>query len=572
MLDLIISGGNVADGSGASARTADIGIADGKIVEIGRISGVAQRRIDADGLLVTPGFVDIHTHYDGQATWDDALYPSFDNGVTTAILGNCGVGFAPIRKGGEEVLIDLMDGVEEIPGTALHEGLKWNWETFPDFLDVLDRASHSFNIGALAAHGPLRCYVLGDKVRERKCASPDEMAEMSRLLDASMQAGAFGISSSRTPVHQSALGLMTPDYDVDLQELKALAEVAGRYGGIFEFAPNDIVGEDLNALKKDMSFYEEIATTTRANVHLLMSQTPDYPDYWREQMEIIARVNAKGGKMFGQVGGRGISVLFSFFNLHPFMTRPSFIEVTKLPRERWIAELRKPEIRARILSEDTPLHDRHHVADWGLEHAYDFGQTLDYEPDESKRLIRIAERRGVDVRTAAYDLMTAHDSGSFLYAPVLNYNTGDLEPAREMLASKTNIFAASDAGAHSMTICDGAICTFMLTHWTRDRTRGARFSIEEMVHQLSRKPAAAIGLTDRGLIAEGMAADINIIDYDNLRMEMPYVANDLPSGAPRLMQSAKGYRATMIGGVVTRENDIDTGARPGKLLRKANSF
>jgi N-acyl-D-aspartate/D-glutamate deacylase len=384
MFDLIIRGGNVIDGDGGAGFTADVGIRDGIITKIGRITDAGCRTIDADGLMVTPGFIDLHTHYDGQALWDDLLNPSFENGVTTAFLGNCGVGFAPVRDGMQDKLIDLMDGVEEIPASVLSEGLAWNWNSLPEYLDQLDQAPHSFKLGAIATHGPLRLYVMGEKVERQLAADPNEIAEMANLLDEAMRAGAWGLSSSRTPVHSSRSGKMTPDFEADFTELQALAEVIGRYRGIFEFAPMGSVGENLNGLRRDMEFYERLAIETETAVHLLVSQTGAYHDFWREQLTALDRVAKRGGRMFGQVNGRGVGVMLGLLNTNPFETRETYLKVMELPVDQRMAAFRQPEVRARILAEVDNWGPRREIVGTLVNHAFEFA-GLNYEPPPEAR-------------------------------------------------------------------------------------------------------------------------------------------------------------------------------------------
>jgi N-acyl-D-amino-acid deacylase len=565
MFDLIIRGGTVVDGTGAPPRMADVAISAGRIAEIGQIGSSAYRTMDADGLVVTPGFVDIHTHYDGQATWDDALYPSFDNGVTTAIVGNCGVGFAPVHPHQREWLVDLMDGVEEIPGSALAVGLKWDWETFPQYLDALERTPHSFNIGALATHGPLRVYTMGEKVVSRDPPSAQELQAMCQMLENAMQAGAWGLSSSRTPVHASRSGKMTPDFEAGLEELQLLSAVVGRYRGVFEFAPFGNVGENLESLERDMGFYEQLARTTQARVHLLLSQTLTYPEFWREQLAAIDRINCAGHHIYGQIHGRGIGVMLGFQNSNPFQTRPTFLEVTRLPRPQWLGTLAKPEVRNRILAENDNWPSRLTMMGQMLSASYLYAGAEDYEPSVDRKVATVAAREGRTIEDVGYDWMA---SGQYLFAPMLNYANGNLDPTETMLDNPACILAASDAGAHSLTVCDGALPTFMLTHWARDRNRGKRHSVESIVEMLSSRPARSIGLQDRGAISVGMHADINIIDFENLAVQPIKVVDDLPSGASRLLQGGTGYRATIVNGIVTREHDQDVGERPGRVLRR----
>ena len=565
MLDLLIRGGTVVDGTGAAPYTADVGVTDGLIVEIGKVTTPSRRVIDVDGLAVTPGFVDIHTHYDGQALWDERLDPSFSNGVTTAIMGNCGVGFAPVRKGSEALLIDLMDGVEEIPGSVLAEGLKWDWNSFPEYLDRIAECRHSFNLGAHIAHGPLRYYVLGEKVMDQKLADDHEISTMRNMLSEAFQAGAWGLSSTRTAVHMTRSGRMTPDFDVDFRELRGLADVVGQYDAVFEFAPAGVLGEDPDALQRDMSYYREFALETGSRVHVLLSQIPSAPDFWRRQLNLIDTVSRAGGRMHAQINGRGLGVMLGLLNSNPFQTRETWIRVSRLPREKRLAEFRKPEIRAAILSEPDHWLRSHGIMHSMFQAAYEYRGAADFEPLPEQKLSRIAVREGRGIKEVGYDCMA---KDGFVFVPLLNYEDGDLEVVREMLSSPHSVVAASDGGAHSLTVCDGALPTFMLTHWTRDRARGARLNVETVVELMTSRPARAIGMTDRGIVAAGLAADLNIIALEALRVSQPEVIGDLPSGADRLVQKSSGYRATIVNGIVTREFDAETGARPGRLLRK----
>ncbi len=571
-MDLVIRNGFILDGSGNDGFYGDVAIADGVIVQVGEYTGSGQQELNAEGCLVTPGFVDIHTHYDGQATWDPVLNPSFGNGVTTAILGNCGVGFAPVRPGDQERLIQLMEGVEEIPGTALAEGMEWNWESFPEYLTVLAGMNRTLDLAAMVPHGALRAYVMGEKVEQSCSANTVELQQMVELLNDAMLAGAMGISSSRTPVHRTALGSMTPDFDVDEHELLALARVVGHHGGVFEFAPLGNVGEDFEGLKRDMDIYEKIALTTGANVHLLVAQTLSYPEYWREQLDFIKRVNGRGGKMRAQVAGRGVCVMMGFFNTNPFMYRPSFIEVTRCPKEEWLEQLRNAETRAQILSEADPVDEPLLAmlkSSWHT--VFDMDNSVDYEPVHAQSIEAIARSQGRTEEEVAYDLLLDYGEQGFLLAPLLNYASGNLGPTREMLHDPAAVLSSSDAGAHVNTVCDGAIYSFMLTHWGRDRTRGEKISLPKLIRLMTSEPARSFSITDRGELLPGQKADINVIDMDKLKVHPAYLAHDLPGGATRLMQNASGYRATVVSGVVTRQYDEDTGARPGRLLRKSKA-
>jgi N-acyl-D-aspartate/D-glutamate deacylase len=573
MLDLLITGGQVADGTGRSLFKADIGIVDGVIVEVGNLSRDAKYTIDAQGLLVTPGWVDIHTHYDGQATWDPLLNPSFSSGVTTAIVGNCGVGFAPVAPGDESKLIDLMDGVEEIPGGALHAGLKWNWSTFPEYLDVLDAQPRSFDIGAYLPHGPLRLFVLGDKVGTDQAADAVEIETMTRLVDEAMTAGAFGLSSSRTAVHRTVHGDMTPDFGANRNELMALARPVARHGGVMEFAPAGLVGEDPSAIREEMAMFDEIVAQTGVDVHLLLLQPNLDPDYWEQQLEWAARINAAGrSRAFGQVSGRSIGALLSFYGTHPFMERPSFLAIkNSRPRDQWLAALADPAIKARILTETDPegsfgaFLNQH----WGR--CYDLGENADYEPDESVNVLQLAALVDQTPQSFTYDMMLQTSRHPRLLLAINNYVDGGLERIKPMLEHPAAVLGASDAGAHVMTICDGSMNSFMLTHWARDRQRGAVLPLEQVVKMMSHDTARSIGITDRGTLEVGMRADINVIDFERLSLGKPTIVDDLPEGASRLLQDVSGYRLTMVNGVITREHDEATGELPGRVLRHGRS-
>lgn len=569
MLDLLIRGGQVADGTGAAIRTADVGVKDGRIVEVGRIGDRAHRTVDADGLLVTPGWVDIHTHYDGQATWDPVLDPSFSSGVTTAILGNCGVGFAPVHRGDEARLIDLMDGVEEIPGSALHAGLKWNWSSFPEYLDVLDAQPRSFDIGAYLPHGPLRLFVLGDKVGTDQPASDEEIAAMARITDAAMQAGAFGLSSSRTSVHRTVHGDMTPDFGADQKELMALAREVARHGGVMEFAPAGVVGEDPSAIRDEMAMFDRIVRETGVDVHMLMLQPNLDPDYWQSQLEWAGRINAGGrSRAFGQVSGRSIGALLSFYGTHPFMERPSFRAIkAQFPREAWLEKLADPEVKARIMAETDPDGSFGQFLNSHWERCYDLGEQADYEPDEAMNVVGLARASGRTVQSYAYDTMLQTSRHPRLLLAINNYVDGGLERMRPMLEHPASVLGASDAGAHVMTICDGSMNSFMLTHWARDRRRGPTMPVEQVVRMMSRDTARSMGIRDRGTLEPGMRADINLIDFANLALGKPTIVDDLPEGASRLLQDVRGFQMTVVGGTVTREDDRATGALPGRVLR-----
>jgi len=567
MLDLIIRGGTVVDGTGAAPCRADVGVKDGRIAAVGLDLGPARREIDAAGHFVTPGWVDIHTHYDGQATWDPELEPSFSSGVTTVIAGNCGVGFAPVRPGMQQRLIDLMEGVEDIPGTALHVGMKWNWTTFTEYLDTLDAMPRTMDVGCLVPHGPLRLWAMGDRVGTDKCATGEDLAEMKAQLTEAMEAGAFGLASSRTPIHRTLQGEMTPDFNVDLPELVALIEVVRAHGGIFQVVPTGISGEDMAGLRNDMAMIEEIAARTGVHTHVLMFQTASEPDYYLEQLDTLERIN-RVAPTTAQFGGRGTGSIVGFLGMHPFMGRPTFIRMAQEhDRADWLEQLARPDVRAAILAETSLPGSRGAIYELAFDRMFDLGPDLDYEPERERSLAAMAEASGKTVEEAVYDFMLEHSVHPRLYIAYNNYCGGDLEPVRTSLGRDHVVLSASDAGAHVQSVCDGSIHSFMLTHWVRDRQRGPRIPLETVVNWLTQKAARSVGLTDRGVIAPGLKADINVFALDKLKVCPPEIRDDLPGGAYRLLAPVVGYRATVVAGVVTRENDVATGALPGRLVR-----
>jgi N-acyl-D-amino-acid deacylase len=570
MLDLLIKGGTVVDGTGAPAETADVAVKDGVIAEVGRVSEPARRTIDADGLVVTPGWIDVHTHYDAQVTWDPQLDASFVSGVTTAIFGNCGVGIAPVKPQAEDraALVEFMEGVEEISSDALRAGLKWNWESFADYLDVLDRMQRTFDVGALVPHGPLRLWAMGDRVQSDKCATGDALAAMRQELGDALKAGAFGLATSRTPLHRSLAGVPTPDCFVEEAELVALAEVIKAHGAYLQMVPNGSIGENPEELRREMALLERIVDATGTDVHLLCFQPDNDPDYYREQIAIMDRLNRKVSATT-QFAGRSPGALLNFLSANPFTHTPSFERIAKdLPVDEWLAELAKPEVKARILAEENRPDTLGAMLSGALDRVFDLGDTLDYEPEPDQSLALRAEREGRDFREFTYDALLASGETPRIWATFVNYAKGSLDAVGEALEYDSAIIAASDAGAHMLTVVDASMNSFVLAHWVRDRKRGQRMALERAVHLMTQKPARSIGLADRGVLATGLKADINVVDLDSLKIHLPHFEADLPSGARRLMQNVTGYRATMVSGEVTRENDEATGALPGRLIRR----
>jgi len=574
MLDRIIKGGSVVDGTGSAPFTADVGIADGKIVAVGKLSDAARETIDADGLMVSPGWVDIHTHYDGQVTWDPALEQSAQHGVTTAIFGNCGVGFAPVMPDKRDWLVGLMEGVEDIPGSALSEGIAWSWETFPEYLSALSKNAYSIDVGAHMAHGPLRAYVMGERGARNEAATPDDIARMAKLVSEAQAAGAFGLSTSRTIVHKAVDGQPVPGTFAAWDELEALATAVAKSGhGLLEWAPAGVAGEDAIEASKEISRMYDIATKTGCPVTFLLFQIDNAPDLWREQLAACERARAAGGRLTAQVSPRTaglISSLRSAYN--PFAHTPTWKTLSALPFAERIRRLRADaQLRRTLALEgvDNLVGIPRPVGSWG--HTFVLSGDLDYEQAPAYSIAAIAEREGRDPRETALDQMLQRDGETFLQTHAINYGYGDLSPSYEMLRNPNTVASGSDGGAHVGMISDAGMPTFLLTHWLRDRKRGPKLPLEYLVKKQTGDTAALYGMNDRGRIQAGRRADINLIDLDKVRLHEPRLVNDLPAGAARILQDADGYAATLVNGVVTRRDGRVTGERPGRLLRsKAN--
>jgi N-acyl-D-aspartate/D-glutamate deacylase len=573
MLDLVIKGGRIIDGTGAAAYTADVAVADGRIVEVGAVSAPARQVIDAEGAMVTPGFIDPHTHYDGQFTWDETLEPSFSHGVTTVIGGNCGVGFAPVSKSGRDYLIDLMDGVEEIPGPVLAEGLKWNWESFPDYMDVLDSRRFSMDVGVHLTHAPLRVYVMGERALAHEAATAEDIEAMSGHVRAAMQAGAFGFSAARVLGHRARSGGHVPGTFAADDELTALARVMGEAGrGVFQIVPlgADGMGCTEEEYLAEHDRFRRIAVAAKRPLTYLMLQVRNAPGAWKSLVRASQTAHAEGVPLYPQFATRGFGVLISLESVHPFQTRPSYKALEHLPLEQRLAEMRRPEVRAAILAEaDRPEGaDKLTCApDALLANYYPLEEPLDYEPDASASFGARAAAAGKSVREFTYDYLVSGPRGGVAAYFALNYATGDLAHVPELLNSDVAIAGLGDGGAHSKYICDASLPTFSLAFWARDRKRGPTLPLELMVKRQTLDNARLYELADRGTVAPGMRADLNVIDFDRLKLKVPAVSYDLPAGGARMTQASEGYLATMVNGVVTRRDDADTGERPGRLLR-----
>ena len=565
MDDLLIRGATVVDGTGAPAFVADVGIQGGTIVAIGETAAALvspdARVIDATGLLLTPGWVDIHTHYDGQVTWDPEVSPSAWHGVTTVVMGNCGVGFAPVRPDGQDFLIELMEGVEDIPGTALHEGMTWGWESFSEYLDVLEATPRTVDVVAQVPHAALRAYVLGERAHEP--ATEDEVAEMARLVEEALGAGAAGFTTSRTILHSSKHGYV-PGTAAPVDELLAISDAMGRAGhGVYQLI------SDHQGLGEDLELLPELARRTGGTVTYTLAQSPLAPEAWRRALDEAVTAREQGLDLRPQVSCRPTGMLFGLqTSMHPFITHPTMKAMAHLPLADQVARLRRPEVRAQLLSEEptvTNIIYRTLMSRW--EQIFPLGDPPGYEPTAAESIAGLAEQDGRDEKEVALDLLLEQDGAAFLFAPLANYVDLDHDAMREMMTHEATVVGLSDGGAHCGLICDVSFPTYLLTHWVRDRDRGERLDLEDAVRFQSADTADAYGLTDRGRITVGRRADLNLIDLDALSLEAPEMIFDLPGGGRRLIQRATGYVMTIQHGEITFENGRATGARPGRLVR-----
>ncbi len=577
MHDLVIRGGTVVDGTGAPSRTADVAVDDGVIVEVGRVDGRGRETIDADGLVVTPGFVDVHTHFDGQATWDPHLTPSCWHGVTTAVLGNCGVGFAPVAPGREQWLIELMEGVEDIPGSALAEGIQWDWESFPEYLDALERMPRAIDIGTQLPHAAVRAYVMKERLHDH--ATADDIEAMQAILRDSLRAGALGFSTGRTAGHTDLHGEPVPGTFAASTEIGALlAVMAEEQRGVLQLVPAGASGttglDPAGAMEPEVDWMVQYGEQyQRPITFLILEHGPDF-GVWRGWFDRVRAANARGADIHPQVASRCFGMLFGHQSrLQPFRHRPSFVAIADLGFEERVRALRDPDLRAKILAEDdldgpfTP--DR--ITDDVFENLFPLGQELDYEPPPEASVAAMARRAGVTARELAYDLMLGSDGRDFLLRPLLNFGGGSYDGLHDMLVDPMTVQGLGDGGAHVRIVCDASMTTYLLTHWVRDRTRGPRIPLEWAVQRLTRDPARLYGLDDRGVLTPGRRADLNVLDLDRLRLVFPEQVHDLPAGAERLVQRSEGYVATIVAGETVVDAGELTDARPGRLVRGAQS-
>ncbi len=570
MHELVVRGGTLADGSGGPLRQGDVAVDGGRIVSVGGVAARGRREIDADGLLVTPGWVDIHTHYDGQVTWDPVVSPSGWHGVTTVVTGNCGVGFAPARAAERDWLIQLMEGVEDIPGTALAEGIAWEWESFGEYLDALERRRWTMDVGTQVAHGAVRAYVMGDRGARNEPAGPEDIAAMKAIVKEAVAAGALGFSTSRTIAHRAIDGEPVPGTFAAEDELFGIGSALGELGrGVFELAPAGAAGEDLDDPYKEIDWMRRLSAAIGRPVTFAMLQVDPYPDLWEELLDLSLRAVDEGADLWPQVAGRPTGLMTGHHtSLCLFDQIPAYqaLKARGLGPDELLAALRTPEVRAAVVEwvPDGPMVAAMQRA---YEHTFILGSPPDYEPGPERSLAAMAAAAGTHPLEVAYDVMLERDGFGLLYVPILNYSSGDLEPTRRMLLHPRGALGLADGGAHVGIICDASMPTFMLTHWTRDRSRGPRLPLELVVRKQTRDTARMYGLRDRGTVEPGMLGDLNVIDYEGLQLGDPRVVADLPAGGRRLVQGADGYAWTIKRGTVTFDHGEDTGARPGALVR-----
>jgi N-acyl-D-amino-acid deacylase len=568
MHDIVIRGGTIVDGIGRAPFTGDVAIAGTRLAGVGGKQGPGRREIDADGLLVTPGWVDVHTHYDGQAIWDPLLAPSCWHGVTTVMFGNCGVGFAPVKKEHRGALMDLMEGVEEIPNPVLAAGLTWEWESFPEFMDALERRPRAIDIAAQLAHLPLRVYVMGDRAIRREPATADDIAEMRKLTIDALRAGAFGFTTSRTDSHKTPDGDLVPSRDADAEELLGIGSALAATGSGAFGINSDFDDEDY-----EFAWMTKLARDTGRPVWFLLTDRYQEPARWRRLLKGVHDARADGLSLTAQIAGRPIGVMMGIGTaLNPFTVRQSYQEIQALPLAEQRARLRDPEVRRRILAEQPSQADveklgqfRQAVVNrWDLFFA--MGNPPDYEPAPEKSVAAIAARTGRPPDEVAYDYITGAEA-QYLWFPLVNYVTGDHEPIREMLNDPACLLGLSDGGAHCTSVVDAGVPTFMLTHWSRDRSRGPKLPLETLIKRQSSETADFFGLSDRGRLASGLRADLNLIDYDRLQVRKPELVHDMPAGGRRFVQKVEGYQATIVAGTPIFERGEHTGATPGRLIR-----
>jgi len=566
--DLIIRGGTVVDGTGAAPRRADIAIRDGRIAAIGDVGASADQHIDAAGLIVTPGFVDVHTHYDGQATWENRLDPSSGHGVTSVVMGNCGVGFAPCRPDERGMLVDLMEGVEDVPEVVMTEGLPWNWQTFPDYLDALQGRQFDVDVAAQLPHSALRVFVMGERALTDQPPSADDLARMRSLTAEAVRAGALGVTSSRNLLHRTKAGDLAPSLHSDEAELAALADGLKDAGsGVFQLIP-----APMGDAREEFALMKRLAQRSGRPLSYTLIQMPTGDESaWRVSLDELTQAAAEGLQIRAQVAPRPVGMLYGLeLSFHPFALHPSYRQIAHLPLAKRVARMRDPEFRARLLAEQpqdsNPVYLKTVKA---FAYAYAWTDRAEYEPHPSGRLDRLAKAAGLPIEEFAYDLLLRDEGRALFYLPGANYRDGNLAAVRQMIGHPQTVVGLGDGGAHYGMICDASFPTYFLTRWARDADANERIDLASAVAALTSEPARLAGLNDRGRLAVGMKADLNLIDFERLALQLPDVVYDLPAGGRRMRQRANGYAATIVSGVVTYRDGKPTGALPGRLVRAA---
>ncbi len=580
MYDYLIKGATIVDGTGAEPFSGNVAIEDGRIVAVGDVEGAAKETLDANGACLAPGWVDVHTHYDGQVSWDDRIDPSFSHGVTSIVMGNCGVGFAPCPPGGEQRMIDLMEGVEDIPGTALYEGIEWGrWETFPEYIDYLGTREFALDVGTQIPHSALRNYVMGERALTHEDATAEDLATMGRLVEEGLTAGALGFSTSRTIGHRSVAGEPIPGTFAEKAELLAIGEAMKSAGkGVFQAVPAGVVGDMAGperwTTEQEVELFVEVARASGRNCTFTLVQNGARPDQWRNCLEIVEAANAEGLMVRPQITTRPIGFVTSLDAYHMFQQRETYLKLAHLPLAQRLVEMRKPEIRAAILADkDLPPEKPGVMANvYGLlamaaPGMFPIEMPINYEPEPDGNIASLAAAAGQSAPEYMYDYLTRGNGENFAILLGANFVDGSFSVMEEMIQHPNTTIGLSDAGAHVNLIFDAVNPTYQIAHWVRDRTRGPRMPIELMVHKQTQRNAELFGLDDRGSISVGKRADLNLFDLDKLGLGPLAVHHDLPAGGSRILQPAEGYLATFVNGVKTRANDADTGARPGRVIR-----
>lgn len=578
--DLIIRNGKIVDGTGRAAYQGDIAIKDGKIQAVGQVEGEAQENLDASGHIVTPGFIDLHTHYDGQISWDPDMAPSSIHGVTTAVMGSCGVGFAPCRPEDREKLIELMEGVEDIPGSALAEGLTWDWETFPEYLDAIDALPHSIDFCAQMTHDPIRVYVMGDRAVHDQSATPEDIERMTALIREGLKAGAVGFSTGRSDNHRSAKGEHTPAAEAHEDELTGLMKAfEGLDHGVVQVVSDFDMPDGDAQFEREFNLIERMAQTVKRPLSVSLMQRDQAPEQWKWIIQRAEASTEQGVPIHLQVAARAIGVILGLeTTFQPFMGFPSYKAISHLSLQERVEKMRDPEFKAQLLSEKSepvagdgssipPLADLllSQIESIGMR-MFTLGDDPNYEPNMADSIGMKAKQRGESVLSALYDALLESEGRALIYFPLYNYITGNLDNIYTMINHPLALPGLGDGGAHVGTICDASFSTFWLSHWARDR-QGDKLSLEQAVKMQTQDTARFIGLSDRGTLEPGMKADLNVIDFDALKLKAPQLVADLPAGGQRLIQHAEGYKATFVSGKMIAQDGQLTGERPGRLVR-----